>query len=262
MWSFNNQTQSLFEQICSLFTPPCLLCNGFSANLDNYCPGCYADLPHNHYCCAICALPFDTNLGASILCGDCLRQPPHLAHGFDQALVALHYLPPISSLVHALKDHDNQAAGRLLAACLYQYIHLNNPDLPQLILPMPLHKKRLQQRGFNQAKVIGKLLSKRFGISLNDRIIKREKDTASQQGLNKQQRRSNLRQAFTISPSASVRKILAEVQHIAIVDDVMTTGASANAVAKALRKAAGHELHIDVWCVARTLPPNSKLHLY
>jgi len=255
MWSF-------IEQLSSLLAPPCLLCNSFSANLDNYCQGCYAELPHNHHCCAICALPFDTDLGDSILCGGCVKQPPNITNGFDQALVALHYLPPVSSLVHALKDHDNQAAGRLLAACLYQYIHLNNPDLPQLILPMPLHKQRLQQRGFNQAKVISKLLSKRLGIPLNDRIIKREKDTLSQQELNKQQRRSNLRQAFAVNASASVKKVLEKVNHIAIVDDVMTTGASANAVATTLRKAASHELHIDVWCVARTLPPNSKLHLY
>lgn len=253
---------SIIEQLSSLLAPPCLLCNSFSANLDNYCPDCYKDLPHNHDCCAICALPFDTDLGASILCGDCLRQPPHLAHGFDQALVALHYLPPISSLVHALKDQDNQAAGRLLAACLYHYIDLNNPDLPQLIVPMPLHKQRMQQRGFNQAKVIAKLLSKRLAIPLNERIITREKETLSQQGLNKRQRRRNLREAFVVSASAGVKKVLAEVEHIAIVDDVMTTGASANAVAQALRKAISHELHIDVWCVARTLPPNSKLHLW
>lgn len=255
MWSF-------IEQLSSLLAPPCLLCNSFSANLDNYCPPCYADLPHNNHCCAICALPFDTDFSSSIICGDCLQLPPNMPKGFDQALAALHYLPPISSLVHALKDQDNQAAGRLLAACLVRYIEDHNPDLPQLIIPMPLHQRRLQERGFNQAKVIGKLLAKRLGIPLKDKVALRKINTPSQQGLNQKQRRKNLRQAFVINQSASVRKLLDEVQHIAIVDDVMTTGASANAVARALRKAASHELHIDVWCVARTLPPNSKLHLY
>ena len=253
---------SIIEQILSILAPPCLLCNSFSANLDNYCPACYADLPHNHHCCAICALPFDVSLHESIVCGDCLQQPPNMSNGFDQALVALHYLPPISSLVHALKDRDNQAAGRLLATCLLHHIENHNPDLPQLISPMPLHKQRLQQRGFNQAKVIGKLLSKRLGVPLKEGIIKRQIDTPSQQGLNKKQRGRNLRHAFMTSQSARARKILEEVEHIAIIDDVMTTGASANAVARALREAASHELRIDVWCVARTLPPNSKLHLW
>ncbi len=255
MWSF-------IEQLLSLLAPPCLLCNSFSANLDNYCPDCYAELPHNHHCCAICALPFDVDFNASIVCGDCLQQPPNMNHGFDQALAALHYLPPVSSLVHALKDQDNQAAGRLLAACLQRYIESHNPDLPQLIIPMPIHKQRLQERSFNQAKVIGKLLSKRLEIPLKDGVIERQINTPSQQGLNKKQRRRNLRQAFVVNDSTSIAKLLQQVEHIAIIDDVMTTGASANEVARTLRKAVCHELRVDAWCVARTLPPNSKLHLY
>ena len=253
---------TLIEQLLSLLAPPCLLCNSFSANLDNYCPGCYADLPHNHHCCAICALPFDVDCDTSLVCGDCLQHPPNMSHGFDQALVALHYLPPISSLVHAFKDQDNQAAGRLLAACLLRHIEDHNPDLPQLIIPMPLHKQRLQERGFNQAKSIGKLLSKRLQIPLKDHLVERKINTPSQQGLNKQQRRKNLRQAFSVNESTRATKLLEQVEHVAIIDDVMTTGASANTLAKALREAVGHELQVDVWCVARTLPPNSKLHLW
>ena len=254
MWSF-------IKQLSSLLAPPCLLCNGLAANLDNYCPDCYADLPHNQHCCAICALPFDV-VHKFIICGDCLQQPPNMSHGIDQALVALHYLPPISSLVHALKDQDNQAAGRLLAACLLRHIEDHNPDLPQLIIPMPLHKQRLQERGFNQAKVIAKLLSKRLGIPLKENLVQRKIDTPSQQGLNKKQRRRNLRQAFAVNDSTKVTKLLKQVEHVAIIDDVMTTGASTNAVARALREAVDHELRIDAWCVARTLPPNSKLHVY
>ncbi|MDP6968795.1 MAG: ComF family protein [Gammaproteobacteria bacterium] len=243
---------SLFNQLADVFAPPCLLCGSLDANLDNYCQACYADLPHNDYCCQICALPFDQPLAAPITCGKCLRQPP----SFNTSLVALHYLPPVSSLIHAFKDHGDQPAGRLLGACLQAYIQHHRRPLPEVLIPMPLHRQRLLARGFNQAEIIAQRLGKALHIPSQPALCQRQFNTPSQQGLNQQQRQDNLRRAFHVNKSMS------GLRHVAIIDDVLTTGASVSALATALRRASGEELFIEVWCVARTLPPNSKLHLY
>ncbi|MDP6189855.1 MAG: double zinc ribbon domain-containing protein, partial [Gammaproteobacteria bacterium] len=188
---------SLFNQLTAIFAPPCLLCGSLDANLDNYCQDCYADLPHNHHCCRICALPVDQTLGAAVTCGQCLRQPP----SFNASLVALHYLPPVSSLIHAFKDHNNQAAGRLLGACLQAYIQHQKRPLPEVLIPMPLHRKRLLQRGFNQAEVMARRLGKALHIPSQSALCQRQFNTPSQQGLNQQQRQGNLRRAFSVNKS-------------------------------------------------------------
>jgi ComF family protein len=182
----------------------------------------------------------------------CLRQPPKL----DKSLVALHYLPPISSLVHAFKDNNDQAAGRLLSACLLAYIKAQQPALPDVIIPMPLHRQRLLSRGFNQAEVMAQRIGKVLGIPCHNDLCQRQINTPSQQGLNKQQRQRNLRNAFVVN------KPITEFRHIAIIDDVITTGASVNILGQALRRASPQPLYIEAWCVARTLPPKSKLHLH
>ena len=243
---------SIFNQIKAVFAPPCLLCGSLVGNLDNYCQGCYDDLPHNVYCCQICAIPFHQALGTQLVCGVCLRQPPK----FNQSLAALHYLPPISGLVHAFKDNNDQAAGRLLSACLLAYIEAQRPALPDVLIPMPLHRQRLLSRGFNQAEVMAQRLGKALGIPCRNDLCQRQIDTPSQQGLDKQQRQRNLSNAFVVNQT------ITKFRHIAIIDDVITTGASVNLLSQALRQASPQPLCIEAWCVARTLPPQSKLHLY
>jgi ComF family protein len=263
MWLFINQIKTAFPPLmASLIGPPCLLCGSMQASTDNYCPACYQDLPHNLYCCSVCALPLhqavNPNLSQNSICGQCLKHPP----AFNQSHAAFHYLPPITSFIHAFKDRNNQVAGRLLGACLCRYLKEHIDGLPDLIIPMPLHKQRLRERGFNQAKVIAQLLCKRLDVPYSDKLIHRQLHTPSQQGLNQKQRQKNLRQAFAVATSSKVKAELKGIKHVAIVDDVFTTGASANALAKCLRQASEDELFIEIWCVARTLPPHSKLHLY
>ncbi len=249
---------SLIEQFQSILHPPCLLCGSWHANMDNYCSACYQDLPHNTHCCIRCALPLSDSNSIDQYCGQCLRQPPE----FNRSLAALYYLPPVSSLIHTFKDQDNQVAGRLLSACLSHYIVRRKLSLPELIIPMPLHHRRLQQRGFNQAAVIVQHLSKTLALTTTNKLVQRCANTPSQQGLNQPQRQANLRQAFRVQAPKSVMKLFGKIRHIAIVDDVMTTGASANALAKTIKQANPNNLYVEVWCLARTLPPHSKLHLY
>ncbi len=251
MWSLFNQ---LWQQSATIFAPPCLLCGAMDASFDNYCAACYADLPHRHPAtqpsCQICAVQLGHERATPIICGDCLQHPP----AYDKVWVALHYLPPITGLMHAFKDQGQQACGRLLSNCLLRYLqHLDNP--PQALIPMPLHPVKQRQRGFNQALVIAQHLGQAMRIPVLHKHCIKTLNTPSQQGQKKHQRIHNLSRAF------NVLRPLTDFQHIAIVDDVMTTGSTANALANTLRQAASTDIRISVWCVARTLPPHSQLHL-
>lgn len=223
------------------------------ANFDNYCEACYKDLPHRHLSgqasCQICAV----HLAQGAVCGDCLNNPP----AFDKIESAFHYLPPITGMVHAFKDEDQQGCGRLLTACLVRHLQQYDllDDLPQALIPMPLHFLRQRQRGFNQAQVIAQQLGKALAIPVWDKHCVKIKNTASQQGQQRAQRVSNLAKAF------QVKRPLINVKHIAIVDDVVTTGSTANALATAIRQAGEQNMIISIWSLARTLPPHSQLHL-
>lgn len=227
------------------------------ANFDNYCEACYQDLPHRHprtepYC-HICAVQLGDDSANEVICGDCLSNPP----AYDRVISAMHYLPPISALLHAFKDEGQQGCGRLLSACLLR--HLQQLDvsahLPQGLLPVPLHVQRQRQRGFNQAQVIAQHLGSALALPVWHQHCTKTKPTANQQGQNKQQRKTNLSQAFQVNPCFKA------INHVAIVDDVVTTGSTVNALAEAIRRVAGADMQISVWCLARTLPPHSQLHL-
>jgi ComF family protein len=169
----------------------------------------------------------------------------------------MHYLPPITALMHAFKDEGQRGCGRLLSACLLRYLQqhgiLTNP--PEALVPVPLHRQKQRQRGFNQAQEIANYLGKSLAIPVWYQHCSKTKNTPSQQSQKKQQRESNLNQAFLVNQS------LAGAKHIAIIDDVVTTGSTVHALAQAIRKSAGADIQISVWCLARTLPPHSQLHL-
>ena len=254
MWSYFNQ---LRQSLTPLVSPPCLLCGAMQANLNNYCEPCYEDLPHRQLAtqcyCHICAVQLGDEDDNDIICGDCLQTPP----AYDEVISAMHYLPPITALMHAFKDEGQRGSGRLLSACLLR--HLQQYDLlskpPQALVPVPLHFQKQRQRGFNQAEVIAQYLGKALDLPVWNRHCVKTKPTASQQGRKKQQRQSNLERAFQIQRS------FAGVKNIAIIDDVVTTGSTVNALAKVIRKSAGVDIKISVWSLARALPPHSQLHL-
>jgi ComF family protein len=119
---------------------------------------------------------------------------------------------------------------------------------PDLLLPVPLARRRLRKRGFNQAGMLGRWLSKALVIECDERLLLRTRETPAQQHLDARARHRNLRQAFALAGEASL-----EGKHVAVVDDVLTTGATAQAVAQLLRQAGAHR--IDVYCLARTAKP-------
>lgn len=216
-----------------LLPPACRLCGGDGQPGRELCSGCEHDLPWNRSCCKHCAEPLPAQ--GWLLCGRCLRRRPV----FDQALAPLRFEPPVSQLVHAFKFRGDLAAGRLLADLLADAVPGNRPAL---LLPVPLHDKRLRRRGFNQALELARRLGRRLDIPVNTRMLVRCRDTPPQHEMPAQARRANVRGAF---------KLLEELPatHVALVDDVLTTGNTAAELARLLKRAGA--VRVEVWAVAR-----------
>ena len=157
----------------ALFMKNCLLCGTKSG--DDFCKACRNSLPClTHDRCVVCALP----VKGSQICGACLANPP----AFGRSVAALEYKFPIDALLQRLKYGANLAMARVLADLLFSHID-NTVDLPDFIVPMPLHPGRLRERGFNQALELGRRISKKTGIALLPDVCHRVRDTPSQTGL-------------------------------------------------------------------------------
>lgn len=217
--------------------PCCLLCGRPGhANID-LCAACFADLLRNRHCCYRCGEHFETAISAPQLCGRCLKNTP----AFDEAHAPYLYDDIMRFLIGQLKFHHQYKHARLLAMLLADYL-AESVELPECLIPMPLHPNRYRQRGFNQAIEISRHLAKRFQLPMDLNSCLRRRDTPHQANLPAKQRRKNIKNAFTLSKPL-------EYRHIAIVDDVMTTGATANALAITLKRQ-GIE-RVDVWACAR-----------
>ena len=213
----------------------CVLC-GIATDRD-LCKPCYNQLPQlpiNH--CPICLWPVPT----AEVCGTCLKKPP----AFTRTIAALRYTFPVDALIHSLKYQTNLAIAPILADLLIARLETIE-KIPDIILPMPLHPIRLRERGFNQAMEISRTIAKQMGITLLPDSCSRIKHTPPQTGLPWNARQKNIRKAFSC-------KIDLTGKHVALVDDVMTTGATLNELAKILRKQGAAE--ISNWVIARTLP--------
>ncbi|MHB1292910.1 MAG: double zinc ribbon domain-containing protein [Sulfuricella sp.] len=219
----------------SILPQHCVLCD--SVSFDRLlCAGCDADLSHySTPACPICALPaLDANL-----CGACLRHPP----AFDNTLAAFSYDFPINRLLHAFKYAGNLALVDVLAEPLARLVEVQ--PKPDLLLPMPLHPSRLKERGFNQSLEIARPISRWLDIPLAADACQRTRDTPTQAGLKLRERRRNVRGAFACDLDLSGKKI-------AVLDDVMTTGATLNEISRILKGRGASE--VSAWVVARTLP--------
>lgn len=158
---------------------------------------------------------------------------------------------PVDALITRFKHQARWPYGRLLGEHLAHHLeHAFAEGLPRpdLLLPVPLARRRLRQRGFNQAQMLADWLSRPLGIATDARVLERVLDTPAQQQLDAATRRRNLRQAFAIATGADVKG-----RHLALVDDVLTTGATAEALARLLKRAGAER--VDVYCLARTPKP-------
>lgn len=230
--------QRLFLNIRTKFVQllpeqPCLLCGAASPH-GVWCAACDAALPRLPEAhCPICALP--TWQGA--VCGHCLRKPPHFSH----TVAAFAYAFPLAELLQAYKFGEQLQLAPALAAKIACKITAR----PDCIVPMPLHSERLRERGFNQSLLLAQELGRKLGVPVLPDACQRVRNTAPQSSLTWRERGKNIRNAFTCSTELAGK-------HVAVVDDVMTTGASLNELAKALKQAGASE--VSTWVVARTLP--------
>ncbi|MCD9028754.1 ComF family protein [Luteimonas sp. BDR2-5] len=217
-----------------LAPPRCLICRECAANGIDLCPACARTLPWSGNACRRCALPL---AGADPVCGACLRRPPPLA----EVRAAFVYGFPLDRLLPRFKFHRDLAAGALLADCLARTVApLPRPDA---LVPVPLHRARLRQRGYDQALELARPLACRLAMPLRDDLLRRVRDTAPQSRLDAKARRRNVRRAFEAAATAPLPT------HVALLDDVMTTGATLHAAAIALHRAG--VARVDAWVCAR-----------
>ncbi|WP_337998548.1 ComF family protein [Methylomonas methanica] len=160
---------------------------------------------------------------------------------FDETHAPFLYSDALRFLITQLKFNRQFKHARLLGTLLAWHL-AENVELPECIVPVPLHRNRYRERGFNQSIEIARHLSAQLSLPLELNYCVRTRDTAHQTGLPAKQRNKNMRHAFTISQALTYR-------HIAIVDDVMTTGATVASLASALKKQGANR--VDIWVCAR-----------
>lgn len=220
------------------FPGQCILCtSSCQSNLD-ICIPCQSDLPEITHPCHRCALPLQDS--HSILCGQCLLQPPP----FTKTIAVWQYLPPVAQLISGFKYHHRYPYGAVLATLSQKKLTsaYQKEPLPDLICPTPMHWRRRLTRGFNHSEQLARHYCQQLGIPLHH-AVKRQKATTAQRSLDAQQRHQNLKGAFTVAEQLKDKSI-------ALVDDVMTTGATASEISRCLLAAGAAEVH--VWCLART----------
>ncbi len=217
-----------------LFGGSCFLCRGEAADL--LCEQCDADLPRLAGAfCPRCALPSP----AGAVCGRCLAQPPH----YDATIAALAYAFPADVLVQALKFRSELALAPFLADLFSKRVAIKSVDC---VVPVPLSATRLRARGFNQSLEIARHVTRASGTPLAPELCERTRDTPPQLDLPMDERAKNVRGAFHCP------RLLAGAK-IAVLDDVMTTGATLDEVAASLKRAGA--VRVENWVVARTFAP-------
>lgn len=216
----------------------CLLCQS-PAKGSGLCDACLGQLPRNEHACPRCANPMRA-AEAPHHCGQCLQHPPP----FHDALAPLRYDHPVDFLVHQLKFHHDLASARLLGTILAHALQQACHDsLPGVLVPVPLHPGRLRQRGYNQALEIARPVSRLLSIPLDPGCCRRHRATRPQADLPLSQRRANTRDAFVVASNL-------EGKHVAIIDDVMTSGQTMASLARALLENGADR--VSAWCCART----------
>ncbi len=211
----------------------CLLCQAASGER-LLCEACERELPATASACPRCALAGSSNAE----CGACIADPPY----YDASCAVFIYAYPVDALIQALKYGGQLALAGLFAQKLYLRLEKKIAGI-DLIVPLPLHPARLAERGFNQAVEIAKVLSRLSDIAMDARHARRVRNTEPQTALPWRERAANMRQAFICEQDLAGLRI-------AVVDDVMTTGATLDEFARTLKRSGA--ARVENWVVART----------
>ncbi len=229
------------RDIC--FPPACLACAlPLSHGGDLlFCPDCQSTLPTiQSPLCTLCGKPFPDSGNGDHHCGVCLASPWH----FSRARAAVLYRQPVPALLHAFKFSGQTAGLQSLAQITRASAAFSHLGIPELILPVPLHARRLRQRGFNQSLLLARAIFADQIQKINPDILERTRATLPQVSLGGAARRKNLRGAFRVT-----KPELVTGKEILLVDDMFTTGTTVNECARVLRKAKA--LKVEVLTLAR-----------
>ncbi|HEX7011095.1 MAG TPA: ComF family protein [Steroidobacteraceae bacterium] len=225
----------------SFWPASCVLCADAPGRELNLCAACERDLVLNENACSLCAEPLASAPveGSTTLCGACLHERPP----YESSFVPFRYVYPLDHLVRSLKFHGRLACGRVLGWLFAQrLLSARTEPLPQFVIPVPLAPRRYRERGYNQATELALAIRETLAISVRTDLAIRVRETKEQAGLHRKHRRRNVRGAFAITQSLPKC-------HVAIVDDVITTGSTVGELAAALRRAGASR--IEVWGIAR-----------
>lgn len=228
-----------------LFPPLCHVCRSFipDAGALHICPKCCERMPSVGYpLCPACGIPFQ-GAGTDHLCGACIKDKP----SFDAARAALLYEGPCRDLIHAFKyrhkTHLRRPLALMTAAYLAEFVASRTPDL---IVPVPLHVRRLRSRGFNQAVLLGEILAREWQLPMARRALCRVRWTEPQISLSADERRANVKGAFAVADHAVVAG-----KHVLLLDDVLTTGSTVEECSRVLKR--GGATGVTVVTVARAV---------
>ncbi len=237
---FTNPTPGFLSGFVNQLIPNrCLLCGETQANV-LLCPHCREQLPHLElfpFLCSCCALPLKS---AAPFCGHCLERRP----AFSSSCIAFSYEYPLDFLIHQFKYRHQLTSGKLLGELLVEACR--QAERPDFLVPAPIHWRKRWQRGFNQTELLARQLAKSLQLPVVN-ALRQTRYHESQKGLGRQQRQKNLRQSLAIRDK-NRQKI--QGAQIALIDDVVTTTATARALSELLLNAGAQR--VDIWALART----------
>lgn len=228
--------------------PRCAACGALTQRHVGVCAACWSDLNFiTRPFCERCGRPFEFYIPGTSQCAACLRRPP----AFDKAFSPLVYGETSRDIILQFKHGDQLGHAALLASLMVPHMaHFGYSD--PYIMPVPLHRRRIIQRRFNQSAMIAQALAKQLSVQADVLTLQRTRATPMQQGLNAAQRRRNVQGAFAVARRRAAR---VRGRDIVLIDDVLTTGATVEACARVLRKAGASQ--IGVLTAARVVAPET-----
>ncbi|MFN7038365.1 MAG: ComF family protein [Alphaproteobacteria bacterium] len=230
-YSSNNHSNSYFifkKFIDLIFPPKCLNCDCIIESIGGFCEKCWLKIDFiSKPSCYICSYPFEYNIGEHALCASCIKEKPY----YEKAVSIFKYNDNSKKIIHGLKFLDKTYFAPYLGNLMHKALHPLDQDI---IAPIPIHKFRLLKRFYNQSLLLAQAVSNISGVTLVPDLLLKVKNTIPQSGLTKKQRQKNIKNAYILNPKYK-DKIVGK--KILLVDDVITTGSTANLCAKILVKA-------------------------
>lgn len=229
-----NRIKQFFAQAFS--SGVCLACGCEISHAQSFCEHCDHRLPRVDYPCSACGLPCPDKKD---ICARCLLNPPR----WQSMTAPYQYSGLLRNYLIQFKFSEASHISRCLCNHSIRHFAEQSPR-PEVLIPVPLHRERLLERGYNQALEIAQQWSMQLDIPIDRKALQRTRATSSQSGLSAVQREKNILKAFHYQPKQNYR-------HVALVDDIVTTGSTVNEITKVLHR--GGVEFVEIWALARVV---------